>query len=177
MSTHFDERYLTWLYQQVGNPEVRVKSRSHWQLLGQLYQKEFLYFVPNDKNRAANGCELRAEFVEVCGVPFLELGWMERPCSVLEVLVDLSRDLSFQTGGEVSAWFWELLDNIGLKGYSDRYYNRSSFNQIDQVINRVLYRQYAQSGVGGLFPLKWPADDQREVELWYQLSAYILERS
>ena len=36
-------------------------------------------------------------------------------------------------------------------------------------------RRYKRSGEGGLFPLKNAAKDQRKVEIWYQLSSYLLE--
>jgi hypothetical protein len=37
-------------------------------------------------------------------------------------------------------------------------------------------REYDPDGRGGLFPLDGTHANQREVELWYQMQAYIIER-
>ena len=40
----------------------------------------------------------------------------------------------------------------------------------------IIWRTYDSNGYGGLFPLRNPREDQRKVELWYQLNAYLLEQ-
>jgi hypothetical protein len=40
-------------------------------------------------------------------------------------------------------------------------------------MERCVWRTYEPNGVGGFFPLENPNEDQREVELWYQMSAYV----
>jgi hypothetical protein len=75
-------------------------------------------------------------------------------------------------------WFWQMLENLGLAHISDKLYSSGprmdSF--IDNVIDRLIYRRYSPDGHGGLFPLEFPHEDQRGVELWYQLNAYLIER-
>ena len=46
---------------------------------------------------------------------------------------------------------------------------------VDNIIDTFLDRDYEANGDGGLFPLLAPQEDQTEVELWYQLSAYYME--
>jgi hypothetical protein len=41
----------------------------------------------------------------------------------------------------------------------------------------VIHRYYQPNGHGGFFPLENPQDDQRHVELWYQLNEYVMERN
>ncbi len=47
--------------------------------------------------------------------------------------------------------------------------------EIDDILERLIWRQYQEDGQGGFFPLAWPEQDQREVELWYQMNAYLAE--
>ncbi|MFZ1684153.1 MAG: hypothetical protein WAU88_08510, partial [Candidatus Zixiibacteriota bacterium] len=64
---------------------------------------------------------------------------------------------------------------LNLFQYNDLEYNDQAEATIDEVLNRVIFRTYDARGNGGLFPLRRPQRDQREVELWYQASAYLLE--
>lgn len=98
-------------------------------------------------------------------------------CSMLEMLVALGRRLSFQMEGESRFWFWTLLENVGLDKFNDRFYKTDKqAEEVDEVLQRIIWRNYAEDGSGGLFPLKHPDEDQRKVEMWYQMSAYILEQ-
>ena len=45
-------------------------------------------------------------------------------------------------------------------------------NEAFQMINE---RSYAFDGYGGLFPLRKPHQDQRNIEIWYQMQAYLME--
>jgi hypothetical protein len=92
---------------------------------------------------------------------------------MLEMLVGLSRRLSFECEGESRDWFWHLMENLGLRYYNDR--STYSKEHIDGILDRVIWRTYNPDGEGGLFPLRNSEQDQRGIEIWYQLSAYILE--
>ena len=172
MPPPLDELYFRWLYSQVGSVEATNRSKTYWKLLKQLHIKEFVWIVPNDDNRAEDGRDLRLEFLDEEGVT-PSSDWLRLGCSMFELLVGLSRRLSFQADGEPRGWFWHLMDNLGLRIYSDA--KIVSTDRIDEILERVIWRTYESDGTGGLFPLKYPAKDQREVELWYQLSAYLLE--
>lgn len=172
MIGNLDELYLHWLYSQVGDVKVRNKSRTYWDLLAQLYSKQFVWFIPNDDNRVLDGIDLRHEFILDAGVGF-DNDWLARPCSILELCVALSRRLAFEGEGQPSAWFWVLMTNLGLQHCTDRpKYDQS---EVDARLDAVIWRTYEPDGRGGLFPLRYPSKDQREVELWYQMNAYLLD--
>lgn len=173
MTRTLDELYLTWLYRQVGSG-LKTSRRTYWKLFGQLYSKEFVWLIGNDDNRAEDGKDLRNEFAaeeEVCDPDGL---WSGLGCSFLEMLVGLSRRLSFETDREPREWFWELLKNLNLDSLHDK--GRLNTAQVDEILDTVIWRTYTNHGVGGLFPLENECDDQREVELWYQMCAYLLEK-
>lgn len=173
MDEPLDDLYLRWLYSQVGSVKTRIKSRTYWRLLRQLYSTEFVWFVPNDDNRVMDGRQLREDFLQESELIDVDENWMALGCSFLEMLVALSRRLSFEAGGEPSAWFWQLLRNIELDHINDAQEN--STEEISEKVNRVIWRTYYPSGVGGLFPLRIAHEDQTEVELWYQLNAYLID--
>lgn len=176
MSAYLDERYFNWLYNQVCSPRWKSPSRSYRKLFHILYTKEFVWLVPNDDNRVEDGKDLRYEFLEVEEIDRSrrDSHWLSLGCSFLEFLVALSRRLEFESEQGSDIWFWELLENVGLNHLTDRV--DISQDEVEEVLDRVIWRTYDYDGVGGLFPLDNPEKDQREVEIWYQLSAYILER-
>ncbi|MCA1800668.1 MAG: hypothetical protein LC687_02075 [Actinobacteria bacterium] len=176
MSAYLDERYFDWLYGQVCSVRAKNPASTYRNLLHILYTKEFVWLVPNDDNRIEDGKDLRYEFLEYEGIRVNQRDklWIELGCSMLELLIALSRRLDFETGKSAKDWFWELLENLDLKRLNDR--ARISHARVDDILNRVIWRTYEYNGGGGLFPLVRPERDQRHVELWYQLNAYILER-
>lgn len=173
MNPPLDESYLTWLYSQVDTVKLRRSSSTHWDLLRVLYTTEFMWSIPNDENRAKDGEDLRYEFLDDSDVQYIGEDWLALGCSMLELLVGLSRRLSFEAEGEPRDWFWKLIDNIGLSNCTDGAHIPEDY--VREALNRVIWRQYDSRGNGGLFPLQHARDDQRSVELWYQLSAYVLE--
>lgn len=168
-----DELYFTWLYSQVASVEVANPSKTYWRLLKRLYTKEFLWFIDRDDNRSEDGKELRHEFIDDEGLEDVDQHWLDLGCSMLELIIGLSRRLSFEDDGEPRDWFWLLIENLGLEDYNDNAFMPEE--EVDEVLNDVIFRTYKRNGRGGLFPLKRSTEDQRKVEIWYQLSAYILE--
>lgn len=169
-----DDQYLTWLYGQVLEVRTRKSSRTFWNLFRQLFSTEFVWFVPNDDNRAADGRELRCEWAARTGID-PNFDWLELGCSFLELLIGLSRRLAFENGNDAASWFWQLLCNLGLEGHHDR--SDFTTEDVDDITSRVIWRTYDKSGHGGLFPLQHTTNDQRQVEIWYQLSEYLLQDS
>lgn len=171
-----DETYFVWLYSQVGSVKNRNRSKTYWTLLRLLYKREFTWSnIDRDENRAQDGKDLRREFLRQTNTKLDEPGWMELECSVLELMIALSWKLAFEGGGELRDWFWGLIDNLGLSECTDA--NPPEEGIINHILDKVIYRDYAPNGAGGLFPLNNSYNkDQREVELWYQAQAYLLER-
>jgi len=171
MTEPLDESYFVWLYSQVGDPKIENPHRTYWRLLKHLFTKEFVWIVANDDNRLEDGRDLRKEFA---GDTNLDEDWMRLGCSMLELLIGLSRRLSFEAEGEPRVWFWELMCNLGLDSFNDA--TLIPDQKIEDALERVIWRTYNSNGRGGLFPLNHPRQDQTRVELWYQLCAYVLER-
>lgn len=167
-----DDEYLAWLYAQVDQVKTRKSSTTYWDLLRQLYSTEFVWFVPNDDNRAEDGRELRHEWSAECGIE-LDPDWLALGCSFLELLIGLARRLTFEAEGTTSEWFWHLMGNMGLMGFNDR--SGYSREEVAERTSRIIHRTYDRNGQGGLFPLRSADKNQRRVELWYQLSAYLLQ--
>lgn len=175
MIAQLDEDYFVWLYSQIGSVKLRNRSRSHWSLARQLYRTEFVWLIPNDDNRVEDGKDLRHQFLEACGIDHADPNWLGMGCSMLEMLIALSRTLAFTAEGEPRDWFWHLIEMLDLEQYTDRYYDEKAERRIDEALNDVIWRRYSPDGRGGLFPLNNPKQDQREVEIWYQLNSYLLE--
>lgn len=170
--------YFEWLYEQVADLRATNENERFTRLLKLLHEKEFVWIVPNDDNRLEDGRDLRHEFIGKARIKLVESEWdsewLHIGCSMLELLVGLSRRLAFEAEGSVHNWFWELMGNVDLIRYSDRYEFHPKV--VNEVLDRIIWRNYGRDGEGGLFPLKSSRVDQRKVELWYQLSAYLAER-
>lgn len=174
MSEPLDELYFDWLYRQVADPD---QDLTFWDVLRVLYKTEFVWIVPNDENRIADGRALREDFLkkERIRLRRSEQNWIELGCSMFELMVGLAIRLESQADkGKAHYWFWELMDNIGLGGFNDSV--EVPVSHVEEVLEMVIQRYYKKNGYGGFFPLENPQQDQREIELWYQLSAYVLER-
>lgn len=148
---------------------VAERTGSYSDLIRLLGTKEFVWLVPHDDNRIGDGLDVRRGVQELSGVEG-DLG----PCSVLEVLIGISRRLSFVADGPESRWAWELLCNLELDKFKDPIGTRRKA-MIDEILEALVWRTYSSDGQGGFFPLAWPEQDQRTVELWYQMEYYVSE--
>lgn len=175
MDQPLDELYLRWLYKQVGRAGS-TSSRTHWDLFRKLFTTEFIWIVPNDDNRVEDGRELRLEFIEESDHLEVDASWLGLGCSVLEMLIALSQRLSFEAEGEAREWFWLMLRNLKLERFNDsRFSHEDADYEVGLILETLIWRNYNRTGHGGLFPLQNPQEDQRKVEIWYQLSAYLAE--
>lgn len=170
-----DERYFVWLYGQVADPDLTRPSLTYWKLLRILFKKEFTWTIPRDENRSEDGKALRIRFIRELRLDEVDADWMDLGCSMLELIIGLAERLSWEAEGESYYWFWLMMENLNIHQYSDN--KRLPKTKIEAVLDCVIFRTYKPSGEGGLFPLRHAERDQRQVELWYQLSAYVLERS
>lgn len=165
--------YLAWLTPQIRGEEDGG-SRTYGGLIALMFNTEFVELVPNDDNRIGDGTGLRIEFCHEFGVDrpdFIEdLG----PCSFLEVLIALSRRLAFNAGSTPRGWAWALLRNLELDRISDPV-GPTKTQRIQDILDQCIHRTYGPDGVGGFFPLAAPREDQRQVEIWYQMAAYLGE--
>ena len=170
-----DDLYFEWLYGQIGSVRNRNPARSYWELAKQLYEKPFACFIGNDDDRDSDGKNLRRIFIDECDIQDVDILWMDLECSVLEMLLALARRAAFEVEGSPLEWFWIFMKNLGLDDCTDAVYDQTIRRKVDTVLERFINRTYRRDGSGGLFPLRNAKRDQRRTELWYQLSAYILE--
>lgn len=152
--------YLKWLIKLV----ERRENKKYIDLLEWLFYQNFYSILPNDDNRAADGIALRSEF----GIQ------LDRECSILEMLIALARRMDYYLEDligppNVKNYFWRFIENLNLDLENEDY------NYL--IITRFLERRYERNGNGGIFPLKRYRKDQRDVEIWYQMMAYINELS
>jgi hypothetical protein len=122
------------------------------------------------------GRNLREQFCKEANIEYVYEHFNEE-VSVLEVLIALAyrcesimvdQDRNFP----MRDWFWKMMENVGLIDYTDDEW--SPFTVMEKV-NIIIKRQYERNGKGGLFPLKRTKEDQRKVELWYQMNYYLVE--
>lgn len=167
-----DEKYFNWLLSLIR----RNSKNDHIALFEHMYKYPFEWFVPNDDNRAEDGRLLREDFLEDTG-EYADNEWLELDCSMLELVIGISNRAAFETDTTMSVWFWELLANLSLSEFVDQYYDITAEREVDKILNMLNKRNYDYNGLGGLFPLIDPGKDQRKVEIWYQMSAYLLENN
>jgi hypothetical protein len=170
-----DELYFEWLYKHIGSVKNRNPARSHWHLAQQLFSIPFNNFIGTDDNRAADGKELRQQFISECDIEDIEVNWLALDCSLLEMLIALANRTAYESSATCINWFWKFIENLGLKQYTDDIYDQTVDLEVERLLNRFVNRRYKRNGEGGIFPLRNPRKDQRREELWYQMSAYLLE--
>jgi len=170
-----ENRYFDFLCSLVG------RSNEYSILLDELHGIEYYSLIPNDDDRGEDGKHLRQLFLDEVG-PHGSSSLPKSDCTVLEMLIGLSYRLEFETAQsrwekKPSEWFWILVDNLGLSSWDNEGFDehREDWEVPVEQVGGMLSREYESNGIGGLFPLKDPKKDQRRVEIWYQMSAYIME--
>jgi len=177
MEEPIEETYFNWLYTKVVRAENPTPSLTYYGLLRILHNRQFVWTIVGDDNRAADGVELRIEFLHQSFIQLHDDFWLHYPCSILEMLIAFARRAEFDTNIDARHWFWEFIDNLELSVYNDAYLAERHERRINDILFRLVSRAYEPDGRGGLFPLNNPKNDQREVEIWYQFCEYLVDRS
>lgn len=180
MRTGTGDPYYDWLCMTIG-VNKNIPGRNYAQLVSALHKAEFRPKMAMDSNRGTDGLQLRVDFISEHGA------WGSAtnrgPCSFLEFLIALAKRMSFLTQGEgnhgqTAFYFWQMIENLGLnKVTDDRWFAANGDFFVEDAVWRVNERQYQRDGKGGIFPLKDPKQDQRRVEIWYQMNAWLMENS
>ena len=170
------ERYFHWICRIAMNG----KAEDYQKLLHYLFDKNYRFEHPRDANRESDGIDLRYRFGYLHNISMPEIAREldDRPCSVLEMMVALAirceenilRD--FEIGDRTHEWFFDMLDALECD-QNDEKFNKY---QVDCIIERWMRREYAPDGAGGLFHLRFPPEDLRETETWYQAMWWINEK-
>jgi hypothetical protein len=169
-----DLEYFEWLTSQI----AVENGKTYNELFERMHNLEFVWTVPNDDNRVADGRELRREFMDevihrVKGILSVEQ-LFNKGVSILEVLVSLSRRVAWIAGGDAPHWAWTLIENLTLERSFDPL-TKGKRRRVDDVLDRLVWRTYQRNGFGGFFPLNNPREDQTKVEVWYQMNAFVNE--
>ena len=167
------DEYFEWL---VGIACADNDVVSYRNLLAYLHETEFIYSMPMDGNRAADGKDLRYRFAHrYLGDDSAEY-YITGPCSVLEMMLALAirceeNIMDDPTMGDRTAqWFWGMISSLGLGGMYDTNFD---IYKVEDVVNRFLDRDYDPDGRGGLFTIRNFEYDMRTIEIWHQLCEYL----
>lgn len=179
-----EQSYFQWLKDLVDREELE----NYYWALKLLFQTEFYAVHAMDENRAADGKTLRDRYVfEECSTKTEEdffYADMSGPTNMLEVMIGLTERMdaelylpSVNDRQEYVDSFWELFRNAGFDQFKDcDIFDRWNPTVFNSHISKILDRKYHKDGHGGFFPLKGKlSDDQRDIEMWYQMQAYLIE--
>lgn len=161
--------YKDWLMDRVGFREDRKYSR----LMTVLHHCPFVWLIERDQNRMYDGLDLRREFILDMGISIDE----DCPCSVLEMLIALAIRvdqcfLGNPADPRPDKFFWEMLSNLDLDLQDDKHFDPGF---VTDTLNTWLYREFDSRGNGSIFPVSHDDEDQRTVEIWDQMLAYLYE--
>lgn len=170
------DEYFEWMYDLVWKGDKHSKHTSFRKLMSCLYETRFRWSIRMDENRAVDGTGLRYRFIRVHGYDDDLIEYLDGPCSVLEMMVALAVRCEESImddplyGDRTGHWFRKMIVNLGLGSMTDIQFDR---HFVEDTINRFLDREYAPNGQGGLFTVKNPPRDMRDVEIWYQMCWYL----
>ena len=163
--------YFGWLSDLVC--EERYSDRiSYEKLLTFLYNTEFRYSIPMDRNRASDGINLRRRYSLEIHDDF----HIRKPCSILEMMIALAIRIEEDimdnpnVGNRTGQWFWGMVTSLGLGSFYDSRFDEDSANDI---IEDFLDHNYKPDGRGGLFTVRNCDIDLRDEEIWTQMCYYL----
>lgn len=172
--SRINDEYFTWLIDSVCN---RVKRQKYSMLLEQLYGTFYEYFKPMDGNRYSDGIDLRYRYGRKHGLsdPIIASMLDTRPCSILEMMVALCIRCENQImeddslGDRTGQWFWNMIASLGLSEATNDGYNADS---VRDILRNFMDYRYCSDGSGGLFTVE-DRHDMLEMDIWYQMMAYL----
>jgi hypothetical protein len=176
--SQIEKDYFDWLYGRVYSQRRVQPVISYKIVCNSMHRLVFKNLVPHDGNRVADATGLRDEFLDGYLKRYSELDRMDLlvpEASVFEVLVGLAKRCDFAVDHGEPFWFSTFMTNLKLRVFSDASYSASDAAKLERALRKFNDRRYDFNGNGGIFPLKSPTEDQRKVELWYQMAAYMTE--
>lgn len=170
--------YFDWLCEKVSPSNCHFQHR---ELLSILNDIDFIIPVGmpniiNDDNRASNGENLRWHYV--CDGGSREILELDKPCSVLELLIAISNEFESITDDyyeryNASYWFWMMIENLDLMDMIDGYLD---LDKIYENIETFMFRRYDEDGSnGGIIVIPRCHKDLTNMELWNQMCLYLDE--
>ena len=170
--------YFDWLYNRVFGLRSDNTRNNYTVLCDAMHRFPFKNLIPHDSNRVADGTALRDEFLKQYRRRWNELDKLDMimpDATIFEVLVALAdrADFAYDRGPEF--WFDVFISNLKLKEFNDMGFLARDAAKVERKLRRFNDRRYEPDGTGGIFPLRDPVADQRKIELWYQMGAYVTE--
>lgn len=174
--------YWKWLCSKI---DVGAPSQYQYQdLYKTLFRLPFDSGFGNDINRAEDGIELRANWLATSRYddfgPEFEEGFWDW-CSMFEAIIGLAirmnQALYNPNWNRTGVYFWELLRNVRFDKFDDWYISETGRLEIFEICDVINLRKYDRNGTnGGLFPIPWTHENMPDLELWYQLQQYLIEK-
>lgn len=150
----------------------RFRRPNYNNLIDQLINSPFEVVLDRDLNRISDGEDLRGKFLMENG---LNGTFYNHPVSVLEVLIALAARVDGEYLGNPNdprpdILFWEMICNLGLDKFDDKKYDSEA---VFEILDVWIGRKFDKNGVGSPFPVGKNIHDQRKIEMWMQMTAYI----
>lgn len=173
------EDYFDWLCKRAG---VVGDDSGYVYLCRIMHDYEFEPLLEMDWNRWQDGISLRDQFSIETGADILTVDQATGDCTCLELVLSLAermryelQDSPYEAGTD--RWFLELIGNLGLDIFTNHTLreDENAYFEAQAILRRFVNRKYEYSGEGGLFPLLYPATDQRKEELLIQMNSYLAE--
>lgn len=164
-------QYLIW----IGGLQ---KFRQYGRLFEILHNIQFTYILDRDNNRNEDGNDLREDYlIPDCFDKEADKYFYGHWVSVLEMLLALAIRVDDEFIGDPSEehpedFLMEMINNLGLGVYRGEKYRE---NDVIKIVQKWMNRKFDKGGYGSPFPLKYSCEDQRKIEIWDQMIAYIGE--
>ena len=134
-----------------------------------------------DQNREVDGQYLRIRFADAYNYSENDINdILDGPASVLEMMVALAFRCEDEImhdddyGDRTSQWFWTMICNLDIDDMNNFNFND---NYVEQRVAIMLNREYNYNGTdGALFHVMNPRKDLKDVDIWYQMQWYLVER-
>ena len=178
--------YLCWL---MNRAQLDAEGPGGYRTLCErLQETEFVPQLEMDGNRNEDCLELRVDYATYCtdiqDADECDVTWMLEQCfgehgTMMELILVLAEKMQYETlESEFEAgtgkWFRELLSNCGLHRCTNEEMEENP-EDVEEILERIIYRQIGWDGEGGLFPLMYPIRNQRYAELIAQMNDYLEE--
>lgn len=183
IDTFIAEEYFNWLKSETFL--LKGEQREYEGVLRLLHDIPFVWIIHSDDNRAGDAITFRQyEFLDMLVIPNdvnqVALGqWATAAPSVLEVLLACARRWVYYYGDQsVPFYFGHMFRGLDLNLYVGRQLNTHQQQDIRQIIDIWLNRQFQPNGVGSPWPLQgnWTRyEDQTRIDMWGQMNAYSVE--
>lgn len=154
-----DDAYFDFLCESVGV----IPDSDHYEFCEHAHDVFFDVSVGNDLDRTIDAVDTRTSWFSSGAGSHLPMD----KSTIFEMMVALSSRMEFIDGVKgMGYWFNVMI--INLSTYTLTW---------TEAIYRFNLRQYNSDGIGGLFPLINPKEDQTKVEIWYQMHSWMGENN